>query len=145
PLKSTVQISLGALAFRPVYKRPASLRRRRRRGSTNPARCKIRLKLLSLGALPDRARSYSARIFRGPQVRWAFLSRMISHTTDSSNPPGLLAGRRDNSSIPCSPYSQNRSFHLYPVLGLIPYSWHKSRKLSVFIARNTNSTRWFIR
>src|SRR5215831_2078789 len=143
PLKSTVHTWLGALALRPLCSRPDCCRERSRRGTTNPARSSTRLKLLSLGTCSWN-RSYTLRILRGPQCRCLCLSRTISHTTDSSKPSGLLLGRRDNSPIPLSPSFRNLSFHLYPVLGLIRYSRHSSRKLSVLTALNTNSLLWFI-
>src|ERR1043166_935225 len=143
PLKSTVHTSLGTVALRPLNNRPDWCRGRNRRGCTKPARSSTRLKLLSLG-ISSCKRSYTLGILRGPQCRCFCLSRMISHTTASSKPSGLLLGRRDSSLSPLNPHSKNRSFHLYPVLVLISYSRHNSRKFSVLIAFNTNSVLWFI-
>src|SRR5207253_5420920 len=52
---------------------------------------------------------------------------------------GLLRGRGDCSSIPRTPSRKKRSFHLYPVFALIPYSWHSARKFSVRTALKANS------
>src|SRR6266566_9774137 len=43
--------------------------------------------------------------------------------------------------MPLIPSRKKRSFHLYPVLALIPYSSQSARKLSVPIAFNANSIR----
>jgi hypothetical protein len=41
--------------------------------------------------------------------------------------------------MPRTPSRKKRSFHLYPVFALIPYSWHSARKFSVRIALKANS------
>src|SRR6476620_4866092 len=85
-----------------------------------------------------------SRSLRAPHLGCACFSRTISHTTASPSSLAWLSGRREHSAIPSKPLSKNRSRHLYPVLGLIPYSWHNWRKLLVCSAFNTNSFLWFI-
>src|SRR4030095_6724700 len=43
--------------------------------------------------------------------------------------------------IPLIPSRRTRSFHLWPVFVLIPYSWHKARKFTAPSAFNPNSIR----
>ncbi len=112
PLKSTVQISLGACAFIPVARRLPGSRLRRLRGSVNPARSKTRLKLLSLGTSPMLLRSYKSRILRGPQRGCAVLSRTIAHTTSSESSEGWPCGFLLSSCKPPKPRSRKRCFHL---------------------------------
>ena len=137
-MKSTVQTSFAAAPRRPLLKRPATLARRFGRFCVSPARSKTRLKVLSLATAPWR-RKYNSRILRGPQLPCANFKRTISHTSPSGSCSGLLLGRRDASAIPSTPSAKKRSFHLYPVFALTPYSWQSARKLSVLIAFKANS------
>lgn len=43
------------------------------------------------------------------------------------------------SAIPSRPSAKKRSFHLYPVFALTPYSLQSARKLSVLIAFKANN------
>ena len=86
-----------------------------------------------------------SRILRGPQL-CAPPSGASSRTPSLQlTAPGYFLGRRDSSSIPAKPSRKKRSFHLYPVLVLILYSWQSARKLSVCIAFNLNSIYLFHR
>src|SRR3954463_10033996 len=70
--------------------------------------------------------------------------RMISQTTASFSPLAWLNGLREHSSSPPQPCSMKRFFHLYPVLVLIPYSWHRALKFLLPNNFNANSIFWFI-
>ncbi len=135
PLKSTVHTSLGARALRPLHRRPASRELRRRRFCVSSCSLQDSLKAALTGRFPMAPSIQLANLARPPPNSCAPPSSAPSRTPSLQlTAPGYFWADVTPPPSPAKPSSRKkRSFHLYPVLALIPYSWQSARKLSVCI------------